>query len=152
MAERIGRMDSPSSVSEYSTLGSTSGYTVRRIIPSDSSWRRLSVSAFWLTPSRDFRSSLNLQNLERRFRIVSSFHLLPIICTVVATSHSGSSSRFSICISPKVNQRTHVYTQYPPNTGASEGYIIPPKSETTIHSVVSDFFSASDEICPTPLK
>ena len=40
----------------------------------------------------------------------------------------------------------------PGNAGASEGYIIPPKSETTVHSVVSDFFSASDEICPTPLK
>ena len=38
------------------------------------------------------------------------------------------------------------------NVGASEGYIIPPKSETTVHSVVLDFFSASDEICPTPLK
>ena len=40
----------------------------------------------------------------------------------------------------------------PGDAGASEGYKIPPKSETTIHSVVSDFFSASDEICPTPLK
>ena len=40
----------------------------------------------------------------------------------------------------------------PANVGASKGYIIPPKSETTVHSVVSGFFSASDEISPTPLK
>ena len=50
----------------------------------------------WLIPSRFFLSSLNLHDLSRRFLIMSSFHLLPISCTVVATGHSGSSSFVSI--------------------------------------------------------
>ena len=70
IAESIGRIDSPKSVSAYSTFGGTSGNTVRDIIPSDSSWRRLSVNTFWLTPVSDFLNSLNLQGLTRKLRSI----------------------------------------------------------------------------------
>ena len=46
MASRIGVRDIPKSLREYSTLGGTSGKTVRIIIPSLSMARRLSVSTF----------------------------------------------------------------------------------------------------------
>ncbi len=46
-------MEFPSSESEYSTLGGTSGYTVRITIPSLSMERRLSVNTFWLTVSKN---------------------------------------------------------------------------------------------------
>ena len=48
----MGRMDSPSGLREYSTRGGTSGYTLRVTRPSSSIERRLSVSTFWLIPSR----------------------------------------------------------------------------------------------------
>ena len=88
----MGRMDSPSFDKAYSTRGGTSGKTVRVMMPSASIERRLSVSTFWLMPSRFLWSSLNRQGLARRLRMVSSFHLLPIRLTVVATGHSGSSA------------------------------------------------------------
>ena len=92
----IGRIDSPSSERAYSTRGGTSGNTVRVIIPSSSIERRLSVRTFWLIPSRLFCSSLKRQGLTSKFLIMSSFHLLPIRDTVVATGQSGSSSFFFI--------------------------------------------------------
>lgn len=54
--------------------------------------RRLSVSTFWLIPSKSFFRSLNRHGRTSRFRMISSFHLLPIIWTVVATGQAGSSS------------------------------------------------------------
>lgn len=42
----IGRIDSPSSLNAYSTLGGTSAYTVLVMIPSSSIERRLSVKTF----------------------------------------------------------------------------------------------------------
>lgn len=68
------------------------GITVRVMIPSASIERRLSVSTFWLIPSKSFFRSLNRHGRTSRFRMISSFHLLPIIWTVVATGQAGSSS------------------------------------------------------------
>ena len=51
-----------------------------------------SVKTFWLIPSSDLCNSLNLQGRTRRLRIIRSFHLLPISCTVVATGQSGNSA------------------------------------------------------------
>ena len=48
----IGRMDSPKSLKAYSTRGGTSGNTVLVMMPSSSMDLRLSVSTFWLIPSR----------------------------------------------------------------------------------------------------
>ena len=93
-------MDSPSGLREYSTRGGTSGYTVRVTRPSSSMERRLSVSTFWLMPSRLLRSSLNRQGRASRLRRISSFHLLPISCTVVATGQAGISSFVSIHSAP----------------------------------------------------
>jgi len=104
IASSMGRIVSPSSLREYSTLGGTSAYTVRIIIPSDSIERRFSVSTFWLIPSRDLCSSLNLQGRTSRFLIIRSFHLLPIICTVVATSQSGSSFFLIIVLPPIIKK------------------------------------------------
>lgn len=86
----MGRMDSPSGLREYSTRGGTSGYTLRVTRPSSSIERRLSVSTFWLIPSRFFCSSLKRQGRASRFRRINSFHLLPISCTVVATGQAGA--------------------------------------------------------------
>lgn len=68
------------------------GITVRVMIPSASIERRLSVSTFWLIPSKSFFRSLNCHGRTSRFRMISSFHLLPIIWTVVATGQAWSSS------------------------------------------------------------
>ena len=81
----MGRMDSPNSDKAYSTLGGTSGYTVRVMIPSASIERKLSVNTFWLMPSKSRFSSLKRHGRISRFRMISSFHLLPISATVVAT-------------------------------------------------------------------
>ena len=54
-------------------------------MPSSSMDLRLSVSTFWLMSSRSFFNSLNLHGLERRFRMINNFHLLPINWTVVTT-------------------------------------------------------------------
>lgn len=89
MESRIGLRDLPKSLSAYSTRGGTSRYTVRVMIPSSSIDLRLSVSTFWLMPSKSFLSSLKRQGLCKRFLIMSNFHLLPIRATVVATGHSG---------------------------------------------------------------
>ena len=51
--------------------------------------RRLSVSTFWLIPSKSFFSSLKRQVRICRLRIIKSFHLLPIKATVVATGQAG---------------------------------------------------------------
>lgn len=87
----MGRMDSPRGERAYSTLGGTSAYTVLVMMPSVSMERRLSVRTFWLMPSNDFCSSLKRHGRTRRLRIMSSFHLFPMSCTVVATGHSGNS-------------------------------------------------------------
>ena len=50
----------------------------------------------FLADSLQIFSSLNRQGRERRFLMISSFHLLPISCTVVATGHAGNSSFVSI--------------------------------------------------------
>lgn len=68
------------------------GITVRVMIPSASIERRLSVSTFWLIPSKSFFRSLNRHGRTSRFRMISSFHLLPIIWAVVATGQAWSSS------------------------------------------------------------
>ena len=92
----IGRMDSPNSVREYSTRVGTSGKTVRFTMPSSSMERNASVNAFWLMPSMLFCSSLKRQGLESRLRMISSFHLLPIRETVIATGHSGRIFSFDL--------------------------------------------------------
>ena len=66
---------------------------MRVIIPSFSIERRLSVKTFWLIPSKFFFSSLNRHGRASRFRMISSFHLLPIIWTVVATGQADISSK-----------------------------------------------------------
>ena len=86
----------PSGERAYSTRGGFSRYTVRVTIPSFSMDRRLSVSTFWLSPGSDLRSSLKRQGRRSRLRMMSSFHLLPMIWTAVATGHSGSSSLVSM--------------------------------------------------------
>lgn len=58
-------------------------------MPSFSIERRLSVSTFWLMPSKSFLSSLKRQVRICRLRIIKSFHLLPIKATVVATGQAG---------------------------------------------------------------
>lgn len=58
-------------------------------MPSFSIERRLSVSTFWLIPSKSFLSSLKRQVRICRLRIIKSFHLLPIKATVVATGQAG---------------------------------------------------------------
>lgn len=58
-------------------------------MPSFSIERRLSVSTFWLMPSKSFFSSLKRQVRICRLRIIKSFHLLPIKATVVATGQAG---------------------------------------------------------------
>ena len=73
----IGRIVSPSSEREYSTRGGTSGYTVRLIRSSASIDLRLSVSTFWLMPSRDFCSSIKRQGRSDNFWKISSLHLFP---------------------------------------------------------------------------
>ena len=45
------------------------------MIPSSSIARRLSVSTFWLMPSRSFLSSLNRQGRINRFLKIKSFHI-----------------------------------------------------------------------------
>ena len=69
----IGRMDFPSSLKAYSTLGGTSLYTVRITIPSFSTARKLSVNPFRLMPSKSFRSSLNCQVRVSKFPMISNF-------------------------------------------------------------------------------
>ena len=110
----MGRMDSPSSLREYSTLGGTSAYTVLVIIPSSSMERRLSVKTFWLIPSRSFFNSLKRQGRTRRFLIINSFHLLPIKETVVATGQAGMYAPsaggrqgviFAVCQDKEVNEK-----------------------------------------------
>ena len=49
----MGRMESPSSLSAYSTRDGTSGKTVRVMIPSASNARRLSVRTLWLIPGME---------------------------------------------------------------------------------------------------
>ena len=57
--------------------------------------RRLSVNTFWLIPASDFFSSLKRHGRCKRFRRISSFHLLPISATVVATGQTGISSFYN---------------------------------------------------------
>ena len=74
--------------------------------------RRLSVSTFWLIPSRSFRSSLNRHGLCNRFLIISNFHLLPIKATLVATCHSGNSSFVSTLSAPYIRFFLRVTSDY----------------------------------------
>ena len=83
-------MDSPNSESAYSTRGDTSGYTVRVMMPTASIERRLSVKTFWMILSESCFSSLNRHGRDSRFRMINSFHLVPISTTVVATGQVPS--------------------------------------------------------------
>ena len=70
--------------------------------------RSASVSAFWLMPLMLLCSSLKRQGRSRRSLMISSFHLLPIRETVVATGHSGRISSFVLICSASITFKSNV--------------------------------------------
>lgn len=86
-ASSTGLSERPVLVSEYSTRGGTSGYTLRFTSPSSSIERNDAVSIFWLTLPMERFSSLKRIVPFIKSRKIRIFHFEPIKNNVVSTGH-----------------------------------------------------------------
>lgn len=87
MSDKIGIKLCPMSVSEYSTLGGTTGYTSRCIRPSFSSSRSWLVSIFGVAAGINLCSWLKRNILSARCHSISDLYFPPTISSVASTGH-----------------------------------------------------------------
>src|SRR5690349_21857526 len=83
-----GRSVSPNGVSEYSTLGGTWRWILRRMMPWASSSRSCCVSVRWEMPASARWSSLNLRVPAKSSWRMSTFHRPPMISMAVSTEQA----------------------------------------------------------------